>query len=432
MILQNHTCNGGTRLAVWFLLAFSLAPSVLGEIIPADRLVPWQGNVGIPGGIPNRATIYQTISAGASQSTIQSALNACPANQVVKLSAGSYTLTGTLTVPSNVTLRGAGIGQTILNATSGTAVLLVISSYGLNAGNSTSITATVHKGDTSLTVASASLISVGTYLLLTELNDASVPVTTVGDEGSCGWCDAYWSGTRAAGQIVEVTSKTGTTIGFTPAAYKNYALTPLASPFEAAAKYAGVEDLTVYAVSGTALNFLLGNAAYCWLKNVEGNFTGGDHVDIEFGYRCEVRHSYFHDAFVHGPGTYDQSLMLDGKTSGTLIEDNIFWRLHTSVIVNRGSSGNVIAYNFSRDIYTTGSPNFTGIDLDMCHGGHTMFNLAEGNWCVNLVSDSIWGSSSHTTLFKKTTSKPTTLRPLRKTRDMGPTTADHCRRRRLF
>ena len=123
MILGNHTCNGRTRLAVWFLLAFCFfAPSVFGQIIPADRLVPWQGNVGIPGGIPNRATIYQTISAGASQSTIQSALNACPANQVVKLSAGSYTLTGTLTVPSNVTLRGAGIGQTMLNATSGTAV----------------------------------------------------------------------------------------------------------------------------------------------------------------------------------------------------------------------------------------------------------------------------------------------------------------------
>ena len=87
-----------------------------------------------------------------------------------------------------------------------------------------------------------------------------------------------------------------------------------------------------------------------------------------------MRHSYFHDAFVHGPGTYHQSLMLDGKTSGTLIEDNIFWRLHTSVIVNRGSSGNVIAYNFSRDIYTTGSPNFTGIDLD-CATGDTRCSI---------------------------------------------------------
>ena len=100
------------------------------------------------------------------------------------------------------------------------------------------------------------------------------------------------------------------------------------------------------------------------------------------------------------PVLYDECLMLDWKTSACLIEDNIFWRLHTSVIVNRGSSGNAVAYNFSRDMYTSGSDNFMPIDIDMCHGAHTMFNLAEGNICRNLISDAIWGSSSHTTLFR--------------------------------
>lgn len=380
----------------WVVL---IASSALGQVVPSSRLATWQGNVGIPGGIPNRTTIFQTIAAGASQSTIQSALNSCPSNQVVLLSAGSYTLSGTLTVPTGVTLRGAGMGTTVLNAGSGTAVLLGTASYGVNTANSIAVTGTIAAQSTSLTLNSASGVTVGSYLMLTELNDSSIPVTIAGDSGSCTWCDG-WSGTRSAGQIVEVTSVNGTVIGFTPGAYMAYTLTPLASPFTAAGKWAGVENLTVYAVSGTTVNFMMGNAAYCWLKNVEGNFTGGDHVEIIDSYRCEVRHSFFHDAFIHGPGTYDETLSLDWKTSGCLVEDNIFWRLHTSVIINRGSSGNVLAYNFSTNMYTSGSPTFMPIDFDSCHGAHTMYNLEEGNVVANLISDSIWGSSSDTTLFR--------------------------------
>src|SRR2546425_230490 len=80
---------------------------------PPGRLINW--NPGIPGGVPNRTTIYTTIPAGASVSSIQSALNACPANQVVQLSAGTYNFSGTIYIPSYVTLRGAGPGKTILS-----------------------------------------------------------------------------------------------------------------------------------------------------------------------------------------------------------------------------------------------------------------------------------------------------------------------------
>jgi PKD repeat protein len=144
----------------------------------------------------------------------------------------------------------------------------------------------------------------------------------------------------------------------------------------------------------------MGNCAFCWLRNVEGNFTAADHVDIESSFRCEVRHSYFHDAFVHGPGTFDECVMLAWRTSACLVEDNIMWRLHTSLILNQGAAGNVIAYNFSTNAYLSGNANFMPEDFTFCHGSHTMFNLMEGNVVCSMTSDSIWGSSSHNTMYR--------------------------------
>src|SRR4051812_13009070 len=93
------------------LLAWSVAASMaLGDIIPADRRVTWTPgvNVGVPGGIPNRTTIYQTLSPDVSTAKIQAALDSCPSGQVVFLNAGTYNITATIKLKSGVTLRGAG------------------------------------------------------------------------------------------------------------------------------------------------------------------------------------------------------------------------------------------------------------------------------------------------------------------------------------
>ena len=117
----------GTASAVLLSLVLSAGPAVA-EIIPPGRTAPWQGNVGVPGGIPNRTTIYKNIvtDLGADPTgkvdaapIINRAIGSCPVGQVVYMPAGTFKIATPIypTAKSNFTLRGAGQGQTILHVT---------------------------------------------------------------------------------------------------------------------------------------------------------------------------------------------------------------------------------------------------------------------------------------------------------------------------
>src|SRR5450631_330966 len=88
-------------------------------ILDPSRAINWsQAGAGT---IPSRSTICTTLNPGANAAQINTAIANCPANQTVFLSAGTYNLSGGLTVynKSNVTLRGAGSNQTFLVFSSG-------------------------------------------------------------------------------------------------------------------------------------------------------------------------------------------------------------------------------------------------------------------------------------------------------------------------
>jgi hypothetical protein len=383
---------------VFFLLCL---PAMAADPIPQSRRINWS-QAGLPGGIPAVSTVCATIAAGASQASIQAALDSCPANQAVVLAAGTYDVNGTLTVPSGVVLRGSGPQQTVLNASgSGQGFIRLGSGTTPNTSNSTAITSGATKGSTSISVSSATGISVGTYLLITQLNDPSF-VTITTSNGTCTWCDGSigWNGTRVMGQIVEVTSVAGTSIGFSPGLYADYTLTPLATRFAMSARYAGVEDLQVYMNNtGFTANFYARGAAYSWIKNVESNYADGDHVQLHWGYRNEIRDSYFHDGWIHTPGQTDDCLFVANKTSATLVENNTLRRLHVSVMLNWGAAGNVIAYNYMDNNFDSGGSTSVMDGADT-HGAHPMFNLWEGNIGPVLDNDYYWGSSSHNTAFR--------------------------------
>jgi len=393
---------------ILLLIPAALHAQAWSGILDPARAIDWT-KAGVPGGIPSGSWTQSgaTIAAGASTATIQTALNACGTNQYVLLGSGKFLITS-LSIPSNCVLRGSGTLNTILNTigTSGAAIALGTAGVPFNpASTTTNITSGATAGSTHIGVASASGISVGTYLEITELNDPSY-VTIVTPNGICTWCSGTGdSGARARGQIVEVTNVSGSTITFFPALYSAYGVAPGTSPaqathFAASAKFAGVENLQVYANgTGYGQTFSMNGCAYCWVKGVFNNYTDGDHVDIYWGFHDEIRDSYFSNAYLHVPGVSDSEIDLANKTSETLVENNIIERLHAGIMLEWGAAGNVIAYNYEIGNFDSGAINVILAFINF-HGAHPQFNLFEGNIGNNITMDAFWGSGANNTTFR--------------------------------
>ena len=91
-----------------------------GEVLPADRRIPWAP--GIAGGIPARNPICASVTDpqfGAvgdgkqdDAHAIQAAIDACPEGQVVHVPAGTYRVTQTIYLLKGVVLRGDGPAAT--------------------------------------------------------------------------------------------------------------------------------------------------------------------------------------------------------------------------------------------------------------------------------------------------------------------------------
>lgn len=98
--------------------------SAAGSVIPADRSFPWNPGMISKGGIPNRTTIFQTLSAGNGttddSARIQTAIGACPIGQVLMLGPGTFVVNNFIQIDHGITLRGSGAGITILKKTNGT------------------------------------------------------------------------------------------------------------------------------------------------------------------------------------------------------------------------------------------------------------------------------------------------------------------------
>ena len=406
-----------------------------GQISSAGQCaVDWTA-VGIPGGIPTTWTqAGSTIQASACgnggsdcTSTIQSALNACGTNHFVQLGAGTFLINGNIHIKNNCYLSGSGPQNTILNGMGTTGAIVVMGAVndGPYEGGTCTITSAATAGSTSLTLAAQAVDGkdpcspgVGGYLVISELSDpVYVSSPSPQNPGGCGYCDVIFGGKRLREQVVEMESVSGTgpyTVTISPALYTNYGVATgtapaYATPFGALSggtpdcKYCGVENLQIYA-NGTGLangmsDMNMTECAYCFVKNVEFNYTDADWLDMGYCYRCEVRDSYFSNAFGHGAGGSDADVQVNEESSASLIENNIMERGHSSIIVDMGAAGNVIAYN-----YSTGSFDAVGYganELDFInHGAYPQFNLWEGNVGPNFQPDSWHGNNGYNTAFR--------------------------------
>ncbi len=400
-------------LCVIVLLAVILLMPVMtnAALIPPERLVAWQGNVGVEGGIPSRTTQidctaspYNAHADGLNTaSNIQACLNGIGANQVAYLPVGNYTLTATINMPSNKTLRGAGMDSTILLFT--TQLGTDISIYGgytdVSQSPGVSIVSGYTKGSNQLVLSSASGFVPGSFVYITELNDPSIPVS-----GLCNYCGLYGAGgTRTRLQLAKVTAVNGNIITIDIPMYFTFSSSnsPQANraPFNYV-QYAGIEDLTIKNV-GTSLssarkNVFMQGAANCWVKNVKAENCGTRCVHIwDDVYRNEIRDSFFLN--VIDQVNSDKYAVEVWGGSGNLVENNLFNNTANGILTV-SASGNVFAYNYMHGVHRLANVADWFWPDSWTHGEHSSYNLWEGNDQTALEWDFYWGSNSHNIAFR--------------------------------
>lgn len=353
----------------------ALAQNWSGILAPA-RATDWS-TAGAGTTMVTRTTVCASLTSTATAAQINSAIQACPAGQVVSLAAGTYTIGSpgiTFAGKSNVTLRGAGANSTFLNFTgsntcggTGTAGAICVSPASPQfivgaGGQNASWTAGYAQGSSTITISTKAGLVVGAMMVIGQARDASdtgnVYVCTNSTCSNGSGSESFGSG-RGQGTIVFVTSIPGTAcpcaIGITPA---------LRMPNWRSGQSPNVQYETNTHISGVGIENLSVNydgvqvihgisfyqASHSWIKGVRSVNPGvsgsaAKHVRLVAASQITIRDSYFWGGKDHTAESYGIAPL---GVSNLLVENNIFQYI-TSPIVNEGNEGSVFAYNYSID-----------------------------------------------------------------------------------
>ena len=149
--------------------------------VAADRLYDWNPGLNSVGGVPNRTTVFTTVSPGGD---IQAAIDAAPPGQVVQLAAGTFTVNNFLLINKDITLRGTvdpvtNAPLTFLQKTNGATagsytaadyqpIIIVGPTRWPQTDTSTNLTSDAVAGTYSITLASTAGLSPGQFVFWTK------------------------------------------------------------------------------------------------------------------------------------------------------------------------------------------------------------------------------------------------------------------------
>jgi hypothetical protein len=202
-------------------------------------------------------------------------------------------------------------------------------------------------------------------------------------------------------EMMEVQSVSGATITFdTPIAYPYHtAYAAQLSVYGTQPLHgAGIENLFVW--GGRNGNIEFGDCAYCWVKNVESAWSGGDHVGFSHGFRDVLRDSFLHETPGPTPGGGGYIMTLYTGTSESLVENNIMWYGNKINTMQTAGAGNVFAYNYTDDAFGDSYPDSPEAGINAGHRLAPHLDLLEGNYSQNFKGDSYWGGSIYITAFR--------------------------------
>ena len=408
--LKGFNCPRKLAKLLSLILALEIA-SLDAEIIPASRRIDWSvgKTIGVPGGIPNRTTIgknavtdYGADPSGATDSTaaIQKAINNARTGQVVYIPAGTYNIAGNITPRSNVTLRGAGMGVTILKPLGGGNGTIQNSGDWPVPSPTITITSGATKGSNSVTVNRSSGAAAHKLITISSINPSYVwhLASTYRNGPNYNGLDK----TRLLNSTHYVTSIRGKTINFSPPLPIDMANAPKITPWKSIILVGfGLEDMTFDMTDSSAIApIFLAQPYSCWLRGVEVANTQRRQMWFYQMVNCEIRRCYVHDTIGTGPNHEGIDLALE--CCFNVIENNICINAGKPAIIlgdwGGGCTGNVIGYNYVHNANTAASPVEYSISVN--HGPHNVMNLVEGNVGQGVNSDGYFGSASHNTFFR--------------------------------
>jgi hypothetical protein len=398
------------------VLHFPAMASAQQSIIASSRSIDWR-SAGVPGDVQSRTTICSTLGPDATADQISGAIAACPAGQVVKLTAGTYNLSAGIRFggKSDVTLRGAGPDQTFLVFASSDAcmgqggnICVNGSDLGYYVGgpaHSANWTAGYDKGATQITLSNTTGLTVGMYIVLDQLNDTadtgnvlvcSKPQTCA-DEGPGGGGRPN----REQEQFVKVTAINGHNVTVTPGLHMpNWRSSQSPGAFwgnpSSMVSGAGVEDLSIDNAATTgksAVYFIF--AINSWAKNIRSLNSNRNHVWIYESAHITVRDSYFYGTQRAASQSYG---IEEYMASDNLIQNNILHHIATPLQTNQGT-GSVFAYNYTFDDYYGASPAWQQASSYLHAAGVDMV-LHEGNEGTGFTGDDVHGSHNFVTAFR--------------------------------
>ena len=390
--------------------------------LPSNRITKWQPGVTYNGGIPNRTTSCATLkpSGGDDAPAIQKAVDNCPAEQVVNLAAGTFHFNsdGVFVTRSNITIRGAGPGKTIISTTQDISIIFVGTLW-YTWVKQTAFTADAVKGQYSVTLASNPGLTPGEIVHVNETYDSALTWYNM-DQGQNGDYQGWGEGrkgpqaqSRPIGQAMEVASISGNTVTFTTPFHITFRTSHAAhlarlgdnGDTVVAPKQVtkvGIEELTLDGGGGgdQGGNLRMAGASYCWAKHIESTRSQSSAFAFDGSFRCELRDSYIHSTQNPSPGGGGYGIVVDSYAADNLLENNISWNFNKVMVMRSSGGGNVIGYNYMTDGWGEGYPTLPEVGINASHMATPHFELFEGNESHNFASDTTWGNTINITIFR--------------------------------
>ena len=375
-------------LSVLLLCFIFFSNDLSAQVLPSERSANWTKAGLINKEVANGFTIvdmqnFNVVNDGvtANDAFLTNALaTVTSSGAILVFPGGDYLFNTTISLPSNVVVKGAGATTTSFLMDLSGSNHAIKAQGSLMSSVSANFSQSGTKGDSFINVDDSSGFSVGDWVQI--FQDDSSLITSA------------WAA-NTVGQILEITAIVGAKIEFSSALRLDFdiAKSPSIKKINPV-KNVGIECLKIKRVDDTSPSqtstIFFEYAVNSWVTGIESEKTTFSHVEAKFCSNIYIAKSYFHHAFDYGGNGRAYGVVLHYTTNESLVENNVFEYLRHSMLVQAGANGNVFAYNYSTDAFWSSTPSDSAGDI-VLHGNYPHSNLFEHNIVQNIVIDNSHG-----------------------------------------